>query len=411
MTATDREIIGNRHHDGGLAADPDGHPITDCSPPRCGLVAMTSPLPPCTHPDCEPDPATAVVVRNIGGPAAPAPYGLCAAHQWADALDLADSDDRAALALIALADTPIARADGLRERPLLLLAADPASGQVLGAWMDTAYSPAGLVYQIASRHTDGEDMTARLRDPGRWWLARVDRDHPAGTIHVDIDTAELAAVAHPDEFWVDAIGVCFNLTPGARPPAADFAVDAEIDEQPVRRTIAERQASEVRIALGLQAQLIAGSPRAVFHGVPDGDPGVGLITMEDPDGRVLDELANTGLFKSPSGFGWGGLGSGPAATARSLLTAALGGDAACPTCNGTRTVTMPDAGGEAASDYTCPVCDDGLRALPYHAYAHEVIAKLSGEWALTRGDVLRWLAGHTDPLHDAVRDLAAGMLS
>jgi hypothetical protein len=376
MTDTDdREIIGNRHHEGGRDADPVGHLITDCDPRACGLVAMTSPLPGCQHPDCEPEPASAVALRNLGDGD---PYLVCGAHQWSDALALCDGDDRAALALITASDTPAARPDGLRERPLLLLAADPATGQVLAAWIDTAYGPGGLVAQIAGRPR--EDLAGRRRDPCRWMAVPVDVD-PAGDVHVRLDLSLCGAVPCPAE------------------------------DPPRRRSIAERQAEQVAIALGLQAAIIGGEPRAVFHGLPDGDPDVGQIVIEDHAGRQLDLLANAGLFHSPGGFGWGGLGSGPSATARSLLAAALGADAACPVCRGTHQLTVPEAGGEGAYDTACTACDDGIRRLPYKTYAAEVVARLHGEWALTRGDVLRWLAVHPDALFDAVRALAGELLS
>jgi hypothetical protein len=400
MTSTDTEIIGDRHHDGGLTADPGGHPLADCSPDRCGLIAMTSPPSGCQHPQCEPDPTVAVAVRHPGG--AVPPYLLCGFHQWTDALELTGGDDRAALALIAT-DTPIARPGGLRERPLLLLAADPYTGEVLTAWIDVAYSPRGLVAQVADRNTDREDMTPYQRDPGRWWLARV--EHNGDGIHVDLDTAALAAVANPDGFWVDEIGVCLNLTPTATAPVPPPPLSQR------RRSITERQAEQVAAALGPQAALIIANPAVVFSSHPGATPDDGIVSITTPDGRFLAELANTGLFKSPDGFGWGyPPGSAPAALARSLLTAALGPLAACLSCHGTTTVAVPDGDGEGAADYACGDCQDGIRDLPYIGYARDVLAGLHGFWTLTRGDVLAWLTALAgDPTFAGVAASAAAV--
>jgi hypothetical protein len=169
-------------------------------------------------------------------------------------------------------------------------------------------------------------------------------------------------------------------------------------------------------ALTVQARKVAGLPDFVFHGIPS-LPGcdVAIETRPGPDGEPGDlicELANTGYLKSPAGFGAGYEGSGAAALARSLLTAALGTAAACPGCLGSGRVTYLAAAdtedpvpwqlahdalsADDAAVVTCDDCDgDGLRIHPkvYQQFKRSVVAALpgDGEWTLDRGDVISWL--------------------
>lgn len=112
---------------------------------------------------------------------------------------------------------------------------------------------------------------------------------------------------------------------------------------------------------------------------------------------------------SPAGFGWGYYGSAPVELARCLLIDALGSVALCPMCNGHQWLTWPaldgdddprpyDPGrdGEAdLNDLVSPCyCGDGIRPLPYHPLAAEMIRNLPDHWRISRADLLTWLVGH-----------------
>lgn len=114
---------------------------------------------------------------------------------------------------------------------------------------------------------------------------------------------------------------------------------------------------------------------------------------------------------SPTGFDWGYGGSGAADLARSLLIHALGRDALCRTCLGTRKVIWSDADTPApwpfhpclAADVdreligTCPDCDDGHRAdLPYQAFKEEHVAGWGDMWRIGRPEILEWVADRED---------------
>jgi hypothetical protein len=95
---------------------------------------------------------------------------------------------------------------------------------------------------------------------------------------------------------------------------------------------------------------------------------------------------------SPTGFGWGYGGSGPAELARCLLIHALGEDAKCKTCAGTGSLVYVPAADkhmpieEAEADYTgwdpndtvsCWECEDGIGVLPamYQQFKFDVVAQ------------------------------------
>jgi len=109
---------------------------------------------------------------------------------------------------------------------------------------------------------------------------------------------------------------------------------------------------------------------------------------------------------SPGGFGWGYYGSAPVELARCLLIDALGPVAMCPMCAGRQWVIW--AGPDTDDDprpydpdrddhddlVTRCYCDDGIRALPYHPLAAQIIRNLPDHWRITRAELLTWLVGH-----------------
>jgi hypothetical protein len=187
---------------------------------------------------------------------------------------------------------------------------------------------------------------------------------------------------------------------------------------PAGMTLAERARWTARYALTFQAGIIDSYPDVAFHGTPGGN-----VAIETRHGTHLIPLTNVGYRHSPAGLSWGGLGSGCAALAKSLLTAALGRRAICSSCAGTGRVTWIGTHGHepyrgAAHDElvvtaqavvsSCDACDeDGIRRLPYQRLKEQVISPLDmdAEWRLTRADVLAWLTAQDyDP---AVADAAA----
>ena len=79
----------------------------------------------------------------------------------------------------------------------------------------------------------------------------------------------------------------------------------------------------------------------VYHGYREhGEEPV--VVIESPAGERIGLLRHV-VRHSPSGMNWGYRGSGPCDTARSLLLAALGDEAACPACQGSgRVVYVAD---------------------------------------------------------------------
>ena len=141
-----------------------------------------------------------------------------------------------------------------------------------------------------------------------------------------------------------------------------------------------------------------------YHGYAE-EAGGCVVVLEDRAGQQVGVLAHI-VKHSPDGMQWGYLGSGSADTARSILIAALGDQARCKDCCGTRQVVYsPDSGDEQpydpsrAADYDpelvsrCFSCDDGYRAdLPYQQFKQECVATWTGQWRMARTDVLAWLA-------------------
>jgi len=120
---------------------------------------------------------------------------------------------------------------------------------------------------------------------------------------------------------------------------------------------------------------------------------------------------------SPTGYGWGYGGSGPAELARCLLMHALGDDARCHTCDGDGRIVYDPATGRPMSigeaecelengDWTnavvnCMDCEDGCAVVPrmYQTFKFDVIAKLPGQmdatgemtpWSMPQSEVLEW---------------------
>lgn len=140
-----------------------------------------------------------------------------------------------------------------------------------------------------------------------------------------------------------------------------------------------------------------------YHGkrLPDGVQ----VLVHAPGALYRDQLPHI-VRHSPTGFEWGYCGSGPADLARSLLIHALGRDALCRTCLGTRKVIWSDsdapaplpfhASRAAAADPdligACPDCDDGHRSdLPYQDFKQDVVAGWGDAWRIGRTEILDWI--------------------
>jgi hypothetical protein len=132
---------------------------------------------------------------------------------------------------------------------------------------------------------------------------------------------------------------------------------------------------------------------------------------------------------SPTGFGWGYGGSGPADLARSLLIDALGPAALCPMCQGSHRVVwlgpnvdndpVPfNAISHAATDpelITDCLCDDGFRSLAYHEFKFAVVAGWTGDtWQISRAQILDFLTTLYPPegeLPEWLQDVVTGARS
>lgn len=133
--------------------------------------------------------------------------------------------------------------------------------------------------------------------------------------------------------------------------------------------------------------------------------GGGVVAVETTAGAPLGMLGHR-VRHSPTGFGWGYAGSGPADLARSLLLAAVGDLVRCPTCTGAAHVEIDDNGVErpatAASApeaiLPCNDCDEGSLITPaiYQRFKFDVIAALGSEWRMTRDEVREWWRTHVD---------------
>jgi hypothetical protein len=292
-------------------------------------------------------------------------------------------------------------------RPLTLLAVE-GDGTLAAAWTVTAPTPAAALIMLGEiagfRRADPAGLAGYARNPARWRVH--DRAPDPAAFWAALDAGQIggppgtpgrapAPVIHPA---VSGGSYVRQLASGMGTPPAGLPM-------------ADRARWVAQYALLIQVPLMA-HPGLVFHGQPGQMPGTGNVSITTAGGGFLAPLANTGYARSPSGFGWGGgtLGSGPAALAKALLTAALGRYAACPGCAGTGRVTYADSGDPAARPWRpedgtagaadCLACDhDGIGIPPgvYHAYAAAQVAALpeEGEWRLTRADVLAWLEHQT----------------
>lgn len=161
----------------------------------------------------------------------------------------------------------------------------------------------------------------------------------------------------------------------------------------------------------------AAAPEGItYHGYPANDyRGHRIVVIEAPAGTPVTLLQEVSRH-SPTGFAWGYGGSGPAALARSLLVSVLGPAAACPSCRGHRKVAwdpaaealvpcwdLADSVADLGAELDCAACDDGFRDLPYQGFKSAAITPLpdGGEWALSRADILRWLAAADPAAHAA----------
>jgi Family of unknown function (DUF6166) len=141
----------------------------------------------------------------------------------------------------------------------------------------------------------------------------------------------------------------------------------------------------------------------VYHGHKRRPGGAGLVTVDTPDGQTLGLLPHVARH-SPTGFGWGYQGSGPADLARSLLIAVLAEQAICRTCAGRGQVVYdPEPDREVPRDpshdpelvMACADCDDRGRYrsdLPYQHFKRACVATFGDEWTISRGEILAWLA-------------------
>jgi uncharacterized protein DUF6166 len=259
----------------------------------------------------------------------------------------------------------------------------PLTGAELARWLEARRWPADRVLEQAG-HPPGEHGHTGA---ARWRAAMADAAaHPASpddVVEADIvDDDRPAFTGQPD----------YDLT-GLPVTEAGHGYSAGQREAP----LSERAATEVREVLGRQARMVTyhgDGLGLIIHGTPPGD-----VVIEDGGGALLARLANAGYRKSPTGFGWGYEGSGPAALARSILAAALGTDAACPACHGSGAVRLGGGAEDPDGTMPCPACDDGIRSLPYQQYKRAVVARLDGEWRIRLSDVMHWLSAMPgDPL-------------
>lgn len=142
----------------------------------------------------------------------------------------------------------------------------------------------------------------------------------------------------------------------------------------------------------------------VYHGCHQGSLGASVVAVQTETGQQVGVLRHV-IYHSADGFTWGYRGSGPADLARSLLIAALGEGARCPTCAGTAKMvyrcelpTEEPYDPHRLADYDptrvhpCIDCDDGYRPLPYRSFERECVAHWGNHWRIRRGDIRAWLA-------------------
>jgi hypothetical protein len=142
-----------------------------------------------------------------------------------------------------------------------------------------------------------------------------------------------------------------------------------------------------------------------YHGIGQGAGGRAII-IEDAAGNMLGTVAHMAKH-SPTGLSWGYAGSGAADAARSLLLAALGDDAKCRICNGTRRVAWdakanrdvafrPGVHHEEEA-YGC-MCEDGYRvsAALYQDFKFQFVAAWADDWRMSRDGILRWVVTQSE---------------
>lgn len=128
----------------------------------------------------------------------------------------------------------------------------------------------------------------------------------------------------------------------------------------------------------------------------------GRVTVEENENDL--GLLNHFVKHSPTGFGWGYAGSGPAELARCLLIDALQERAMCKTCGGTGRVSFDGMGDqireipgdpEAAG---CMDCENGIAVMPadYQPFKFEFIADIpqNEDWQLTQDQIVGWYDAH-----------------
>ena len=159
----------------------------------------------------------------------------------------------------------------------------------------------------------------------------------------------------------------------------------------------------------------AAQPRGItYRRYPASDrDGRPVVVMEAPAGTPVTRLGGT-AEDSPSGIAWGYGGPGSLGLARSLLIAALGPAAACPSCAGRGRIAWAEdlaalVPYDAEHDeppgevFNCG-CEDGFRPdLPSRdfEFAMPGLWEQEGGWAVSRADILRWLAVSSPRMHAA----------
>lgn len=119
---------------------------------------------------------------------------------------------------------------------------------------------------------------------------------------------------------------------------------------------------------------------------------------------VMDQRSHHDRSRA-DGFNWGYIGAGPANLARELLISVLGSAALCDSCGGSRRVVWASSTDLDEPEPWHPVrhmdvdparidgcwCADGIRSLPYHQFAREVVSDWGDRWRIGRAEILRWL--------------------
>jgi hypothetical protein len=156
-------------------------------------------------------------------------------------------------------------------------------------------------------------------------------------------------------------------------------------------------AAEADRALDAPPALVA-LQDVLYRGVQPPGGGAGKITICTLTGREIATV--THLVKhSPTGMGWGYLGSGASDCARSLLAAVIGEKlAVCVICAGTGQVVFgqnrpPRENDPTATLRACAFCDLGLDLPPaiYHRFKEQFVAVWDNEFGITRGAIVGWL--------------------